>query len=68
MVYRLPSCSPDYNPIEKLWKKVKQHGVHLKYFPTFEALKEAIDSMLEIMESAQDEILVLFGFYQRRSA
>ena len=43
-------------------------GVHLKYFPTFEALKEAVDSILEIMESAQDEILVLFGFYQRRSA
>jgi transposase len=67
LVYSLPSYSPDYNPIEKLWKKIKQNGVHLKYFPTFEKLKEAVDDMLEIMESAQEEILVLFGFYQRRS-
>ena len=68
ITYRLPSYSPDYNPIEKLWKKVKGAGVHLKYFPNFEALKEAVDHMLEIMDSAQEEILVLFGFYQRRSA
>lgn len=66
-VYQLPSYSPDYNPIEKLWKKVKQHGVHLKYFASFEALKTAVDAMLEVMENAQNEILVLFGFYQRRS-
>jgi len=24
-VYRLPSYSPDYNPIEMLWKKIKQN-------------------------------------------
>ena len=37
-VYRLPSYSPDFNPIEKLWKKVKEKGTHLQYFPTFETL------------------------------
>lgn len=37
-VYHLPTFSPDYNPIEKLWKKVKQAGTHLHYFPTFESL------------------------------
>ena len=36
-VYQLPSYSPDFNPIEKLWKKVKEYGTHLHYFPTFEA-------------------------------
>ena len=34
-VYQLPTYSPDYNPIEKLWKKIKQGGTHLHYFPTF---------------------------------
>jgi len=34
-VYDLPSYSPDYNPIEKLWKKVKKDGTHLHYFATF---------------------------------
>jgi transposase len=64
--YRLPTYSPDYNPIEKLWKKVKQNGIHLKYFPDFSCLKQAVDCMFEIVENAKDEILKLFGFYKRR--
>jgi transposase len=31
----LPSYSPDFNPIEHLWKKVKKEATHLKYFPDF---------------------------------
>src|SRR5580692_2823581 len=32
-VCQLPVYSPDFNPIEKLWKKIKEKGVHLCYFP-----------------------------------
>jgi transposase len=35
---RLPAFSPDFNPIEKLWKNTKRDATHLKYFETFEAL------------------------------
>jgi transposase len=28
-VFQLPSDSPDYNPIEKLWKKIKRKKAHL---------------------------------------
>ena len=28
-VVQLPTYSPDYNPIEKLWKKIKQQETHL---------------------------------------
>lgn len=31
-VFQMPSYSPDYNPIEKLWKKIKGKGTHLTYF------------------------------------
>jgi transposase len=62
-VYQLPSYSPDYNPIEKLWKKIKTQGTHLKYFPTFESLKDKINEMLGIFEYARNEVLSLFGFY-----
>jgi transposase len=31
----LPAYSPDFNPIEHLWKKVKKEATHLKYFPDF---------------------------------
>ena len=41
-VYRLPSYSPDKNPIEKLWKKTKAEATHCKYFPTFDDLRLAV--------------------------
>jgi transposase len=37
LVYQLPSCSPDYNPIEYLWKKVKTKATHNRYFAEFGA-------------------------------
>lgn len=39
---RLPAFSPDLNPIEKLWKNTKRDATHLKYFATFEALRESV--------------------------
>jgi len=46
-VYRLPSYSPDYNPIEKLWRKTKRDATHCKYFATFDALKSAVINAFE---------------------
>lgn len=62
-VYQLPSYSPDYNPIEKLWKKVKEKGTHLQYFPTFEHLKSKVNEMLVFFDNVRQEVLSLFGFY-----
>jgi len=62
-VYHLPTFSPDYNPIEKLWKKVKQAGTHLHYFPTFESLILKVEDMLEMFANVKKEVLSLFGFY-----
>ena len=41
-VYRLPSYSPDKNPIEKLWRTTKRDATHCRYFPTFEDLRSAV--------------------------
>lgn len=62
-VYQLPIYSPDYNPIEKLWKKAKQAGIHLCYFPTFDDLKNKVNEMLHLFQDAKNEVLSLFGFY-----
>ena len=62
-VYQLPSYSPDYNPIEKLWKKVKEKDIHLHYFPTFDSLKYKVEEALIRFRNMKDEILALFGFY-----
>lgn len=40
--YKLPSYSPDKNPIEKLWRNAKRAATHLKYFKTFEDLRESV--------------------------
>ncbi len=41
---RLPSFSPDFNPIEKLWKNAKRDATHCKYFETFEKLRESVNA------------------------
>jgi transposase len=58
-VFQLPTYSPDYNPIEKLWKKIKQQDTHLHYFPTFEALTEKVDQALLKFAHAPAEVLAL---------
>ena len=58
-VFQLPTYSPDYNPIEKLWKKIKQQDTHLHYFPTFEALTEKVEQALLKFANAPAEVLAL---------
>lgn len=58
-VFQLPTYSPDYNPIEKLWKKIKQQDTHLHYFPTFEALTEKVEQALLKFANTPEEILAL---------
>ena len=54
----MPTYSPDYNPIEKLWKKIKQQETHLHYFPTFEALTEKVEqALLKFANIPEEEIL-----------
>ncbi len=66
-IFQMPSYSPDYNPIEKLWKQIKQHGTHLVYFPTFESLIKKVDEMLVKFKNVKEEVLDLFGMYKRRA-
>lgn len=58
-VFQLPTYSPDYNPIEKLWKKIKQQDTHLHYFPTFEALTDKVEQALCKFANIPEEILAL---------
>ncbi|WP_321494824.1 IS630 family transposase [uncultured Desulfobacter sp.] len=62
-VYQLPSYSPDYNPIEKLWKNIKTAEIHLHYFPTFDSLKQKVEKALLRHSNQQKAICNLFGFY-----
>lgn len=63
--HRLPTYSPDFNPIEKLWKKIKEKGTHLVYFPTFEDLVDRVHEMMNLFDNVREEVLALFGFYKK---
>ena len=59
-VYRLPSYSPDFNPIEKLWKNTKKDATHCKYFPTFQDLRASVVSAFKkYMQDATKVICVM---------
>ena len=65
--YPLPSYSPDYNPIEYLWKKTKQRATHNKYFKEFVALTVAVDKALAYFATHPETVLGLFGRYCEES-
>ena len=65
LVYQLPSYSPDYNPIEHLWKKVKTKATHNRYFANFAQLVEAVDGALAYFDARTSEILSLMGVYSK---
>jgi transposase len=67
-VYQLPSYSPDYNPIEYLWKKVKTKATHNRYFAEFVLLVKSVDQALKLLVTQSTEILRLMGIYTRHLA
>jgi transposase len=64
-IYQLPSYSPDYNPIEYLWKKVKTRATHNRYFAEFALLVTSVEDALKLLAAQSTEILRLMGFYTR---
>ena len=58
--YRLPSFSPDFNPIKKLWRNTKRNATHLKYFKTFDDLRESVlAAFRKYMNNAAEVIRVM---------
>jgi transposase len=59
----LPSYSPDYNPIEYLWKKTKQRATHNKYFKEFAELTVSVEKALAYFATHSETVLGLLGRY-----
>ena len=62
-IEQLPAYSPDFNPIEHLWKKVKKEATHLKHFPEFTDLQQEVDRALLHFAQTPREITVLMARY-----
>jgi transposase len=63
----LPSYSPDYNPIEYLWRKTKKRATHNKYFKEFATVTVSVDKALAYCATHPEEVLGLFGRYCEES-
>ncbi len=60
-VFQVPADSPDFNPIEFLWKKVTKQATPLRYFPDFATLVEKVDGALRHFAQTPREITALVG-------
>ena len=65
--FDLPPYSPDFNPIEYLWRNVKKLASHLRYHPTFQSLVDKVDDKLKLFASLPHAILGLMGKYSSDS-
>jgi len=63
----LPSYSPDYNPIEYLWKQTQQRATHNKSFKEFATLTVSVDQALAYFATHSKEVLGLLGRYWEES-
>ena len=62
-VVQLPSYSPDYNPIEFLWRALKKRTTHNVYFPEFATLIKSVDKALAYFQTQTDYVQSLFSLY-----
>src|SRR5258708_979695 len=62
-VYRLPSYSPDYNPIEYLWRNTKKDATHNKYFAQFQEVLGSVEHTLNKFAHDAEAVFRVFGQY-----
>lgn len=62
-VYPLPSYSPDYNPIEYLWRNTKKDATHNKYFEQFQEVIGSVEHTLNKFAHDAAAVLRVFGQY-----
>ena len=62
-VIQLPCYSPDFNPIEFLWRATKRCATHNHYFPLFADLVHAVCRTLSTLATQPDYVRSLFTVY-----
>lgn len=62
-VTQLPGYSPDYNPIEYLWRATKGEATHNHYFPEFADLVASVEKTLATLATRPAYVRSLFTFY-----
>ncbi|MDG5755679.1 IS630 family transposase [Ectobacillus antri] len=63
MPFRLPPYSPDLNPIERLWKWLKEQVIANKFHPTKSSIEEAVTSFLTEVSATPAAVLQRLGIH-----
>jgi transposase len=53
----LPKYSPNLNPVERIWKWLKETVIQNRFHPNKAAIKDSVSSFLAFLEDAPEQIL-----------
>lgn len=66
---RLPSYSPQLNPIERLWKKLRRRATHNRLFDTLADLKRSLRASLSYFQTMRHKVKsIIEGRPKRKTA
>ena len=66
---RLPSYSPQLNPIERFWKKLRRRATHNRLFDTLADLKTSLRASLSYFQTARHKVKsIVEGRLKRKTA
>ena len=64
-LHNLPRRSPHLNPIEKLWKKIKYHKTHNRFFSNLDSLELAIRTGLADFQESRSKVRSLMNKWHK---
>jgi len=67
-LYRLPSYSPQLNPIERFWKVLRRRATHNRLFDTIADLKRSVRASLSYFQTVRQRVLTLIKGRRKKSA
>ena len=65
---RLPSYSPQLNPIERFWKVLRRRATHNRLFDTIADLKQSLRASLSYFQTVRQRVLTLIQGRRKKSA
>jgi DDE superfamily endonuclease len=65
---RLPSYSPQLNPIERFWKVLRRRATHNRLFDAIADLKKSVRASLGYFQTVRKRVLTLINGRRKKSA
>ena len=65
---RLPSYSPQLNPIERFWKVLRRRATHNRLFDTIADLKRSVRASLSYFQTVRQRVLTLIKGRRKKAA